>query len=59
MKRLIAFLKDEDGITTVEYAIAAGLVGAGVIGAFSLLGTNVGKVINALANAIAPIATAI
>ena len=59
MKRLVAFLAEEDGITTVEYAIAAGLVGAGVIGAFSLLGTNVGNVINALANAIAPIATAI
>ena len=32
--KLFAFIRDEEGLTTVEYAIAGGLVGAGVIGAF-------------------------
>ncbi len=39
------FLRDEDGLTTVEYAIAGGLVGAAVIVAFTTLGTKVGGVI--------------
>ena len=38
---LIAFWKDEDGLTTVEYAIAGALVGAAVIAAFTLLGETV------------------
>jgi pilus assembly protein Flp/PilA len=45
-KGLITFLRDEEGLTTVEYAIAGGLVGAGVIGAFMLLGDEVFRVIN-------------
>lgn len=45
---LIACWKDEAGLTTVEYAIAGGLVAAGVIGAFQLLGGGVFNVINFL-----------
>jgi len=58
-QHILAFLRDEEGLTTVEYAIAGGLIGAGVIAAFQLLGTNVGNVINAIAGAIGPIAGAI
>jgi pilus assembly protein Flp/PilA len=42
------FVSDEEGLTTVEYAIAGGLVGAGVIGAFNLLGGQVFRVITAI-----------
>ncbi len=42
------FLKDEEGLTTVEYAIAGGLISAGVIGAFTALGGKVSGVINAI-----------
>ena len=45
---LIALWKKEEGLTTVEYAIAGGLVAAGVIGAFTLLGSGVFKVIDYL-----------
>lgn len=45
---LIALWKSEQGLTTVEYAIAGGLVAAGVIGAFQLLGGGVFNVINFL-----------
>ncbi len=50
--KLLAFLREEEGLTTVEYAIAGGLVGAAVIAAFQLLGTNVGNMINWIANQI-------
>ena len=39
MKKLIAFLKDEDGLETVEYAIILGLIVAGTIGLIVSLGT--------------------
>jgi len=52
---LLAFLSDEEGLTTVEYAIAGGLVGAGVIGAFGLLGDEVFRVIDAIYQAISGI----
>ena len=42
---LIALWKEEEGLTTVEYAIAGGLVGAAVILAFTDLGQAVGGVI--------------
>jgi pilus assembly protein Flp/PilA len=54
-KALLAFLRDEEGLTTVEYAIAGGLVGAGVIGAFALLGDEVFRVIDAIYQAISGI----
>ena len=46
------FLKEEDGLTTVEYAIAGGLVGAAVITAFFLLGGAVGDVIDGIVNTL-------
>ena len=44
--KLMHFLRDEQGLTTVEYAIAGGLVGAAVILAFQALGIEVGRIIN-------------
>ena len=49
---LIAFWRDEKGLTTVEYAIAGGLVGAVAIGAFTNLGTQVGRVIGLIVTAL-------
>ena len=43
-----SFLREEEGLTTVEYAIAGGLVGLAVVGAFQALGTTVGGVITAI-----------
>jgi len=45
---LITVWKKEEGLTTVEYAIAGGLVAAGVIVAFEKLGTGVFRVIDYL-----------
>jgi pilus assembly protein Flp/PilA len=51
--KLLSFLRDEEGLTTVEYAIAGGLVGAAVILAFTNLGTQVGRIIGLIVTALA------
>ena len=51
-QHVMKFVKNEDGLTTVEYAIAGGLVGAAVIAAFGLLGGQVTRVITAIMNAL-------
>jgi pilus assembly protein Flp/PilA len=49
MKKLfLAFLRDEEGLTAVEYAIAGGLVGLAVVGAFTDLGEAIAARINAI-----------
>ena len=50
MNKIVAFIREEEGLTTVEYAIAGGLVGAAVITAFTDLGTAVGNVIRGIVN---------
>ena len=55
---VMKFVTNEDGLTTVEYAIAGAMVGAAVIAAFVLLGGNVRDVINAIAGVIGGITIA-
>ena len=45
-QHVMKFFKEESGLTTVEYAIAGGLVGAAVIAAFILLGDEVARIID-------------
>lgn len=49
---LIALVKEEEGLTTVEYAVAGALVAAAVVTAFTNLGDSVGDVITSLDTAI-------
>jgi len=44
-KRLKAFLRNEEGLTIVEYAVAAGLITAAVAASFVALGGAVDGVI--------------
>lgn len=55
-KHVMAFLRDEDGLTIVEYAVAAGLIAAAVVLAFTNLGQSVLAIINNLIAALAPAA---
>ena len=49
MKKLLkAFFRNEDGLTIVEYAVAAALITVGVAGAFTALGVTVQGVITAV-----------
>jgi Flp pilus assembly pilin Flp len=51
-KFLVSLLKDESGLTTVEYAVGAAVVVAGAVGAFAALGDQVKVVIDNLTTAI-------
>lgn len=52
-KFIVDFLKDEEGLTMVEYAIAGGLVAAVGAAVFTTLGTNVSTKISELATDVA------
>ena len=47
-KKVLAFLRSEDGLTIVEYAVAAGLIASLVVVAFTNLGTRILAIINGL-----------
>jgi pilus assembly protein Flp/PilA len=51
-KRLSAFLRDEEGLTMVEYAVAGALISAAAVTAFTDLGTAVVNKITAITTAI-------
>jgi pilus assembly protein Flp/PilA len=52
--KLRDFLKDENGLTTVEYAVGGSLISLAVVTAFTNLGAAVGDAINAITTAITP-----
>jgi pilus assembly protein Flp/PilA len=43
------FIREEEGLTVVEYAVAGGLISLAVIGAFTNLGATVTRIINQIA----------
>jgi pilus assembly protein Flp/PilA len=45
---VLKFIKDEDGLTMVEYAVAGGLITLGAVGAFTTLGTDIGTTVTRL-----------
>lgn len=47
-KALVALWQEEEGLTTVEYAVAGGLIAAAVVTAFTDLGAQVGRIIGVL-----------
>jgi pilus assembly protein Flp/PilA len=52
-EKLMQFLRDEEGLTTVEYAVAGALISVAVIGAFQALGLEVGRVIGIISGVFA------
>jgi len=51
-EQVMKFIRDEDGLTMVEYAIAGSLVGLACVLAFTNLGSAVGKAITKMINVI-------
>jgi pilus assembly protein Flp/PilA len=51
-KIIVAFLKDEEGLTMVEYAIAGALVSFAAVTAFTDLGSAIALRINGLVTAV-------
>ncbi|OHC29742.1 MAG: pilus assembly protein PilA [Pseudomonadales bacterium RIFCSPLOWO2_12_59_9] len=50
---VLKFVKDEDGLTVVEYAVAGGLIAAVTVAAFRALGITVTGVITGIDAALA------
>jgi len=40
MKKLIEFIKDEDGVTAIEYGLIAALIAIVIIGGVTLIGDS-------------------
>ncbi len=53
MKKLIAFFKDEEGATAVEYALMVALIAGVIIAAVTLLGTNANTTFSTVAGKVA------
>lgn len=51
-RAILNFLRDEEGLTTVEYAVAGALIAAAVVAAFTALGGQVETVIEGITTAI-------
>ena len=52
--RLEYFIKEDNGLTTVEYAVAGTLIALAVVAAFTQLGNAIGNSINRLENIVEP-----
>ncbi|ABK17178.1 Flp family type IVb pilin [Syntrophobacter fumaroxidans] len=49
MKKFIKFLKDEEGVTAIEYGLIAALIAVAIIVAVTSVGTNLTAVFNRVA----------
>jgi pilus assembly protein Flp/PilA len=52
MKRLMSFLRDEEGATAIEYGLIAALISVVIIIAVTLVGTNLTAVFARIAEAL-------
>ena len=48
-RRLTNFVKDESGVTAIEYALIAALIAVAAIAAFTLVGTNLSTTFSTIA----------
>ncbi len=46
MKKLLRFLKDEDGVTAIEYGLIAALIAIGIIAAVTAVGIKLQATFN-------------
>ncbi len=51
---IVKFVRDEEGLTTVEYAVAGALIVVGLVGAFTALGGQITATINTIIAAMTP-----
>jgi pilus assembly protein Flp/PilA len=50
--KMIAFVKDEDGATAIEYGLIAALVSVAAIGALTAMGNSLGTMFNTVSSAL-------
>ena len=51
-KKMIGFLKDEDGATAIEYGLIAALVSVAAIGALTVMGENLEAMFTTVSTAL-------
>ena len=52
MRTLMKLVKDESGVTAIEYALIAALIAIAAIAAFSLVGTNLSNTFSKVASCL-------
>ena len=52
MKKLMNLIKDEEGVTAIEYGLIAALIAVVIIGAVTVVGTNLSDKFNEVATAV-------
>ncbi len=52
MNRIVKFIRDESGVTAIEYGLIASLIAVVIIAAVTLVGTNLGETFNYIAGKI-------
>lgn len=57
MERLKRFLKDEDGVTAIEYGLIAALIAVAIIAAVGFIGTNLSNIFDYIAGKLEEIPT--
>ena len=55
-KLVLCFLKDNSGVTAIEYGLIASLIAVVIIAAVTATGTSVSNTFNTVATALAPAA---
>ncbi len=50
--KMIAFVRDEDGATAIEYGLIAALVSVAAIGALTAMGSSLGTMFNTVSSAL-------
>jgi pilus assembly protein Flp/PilA len=52
MTMIARFIQDEDGQALTEYGLILGLIAVVTVGALTMMGTNVNKMLSAIANTL-------
>ncbi len=52
LRKLVFFLKDEDGATAIEYGLIAALVSVAAIGALTAMGNSLSTMFNTVSTAL-------
>ncbi len=50
--KMIAFVRDEDGATAIEYGLIAALVSVAAIGALTAMGTSLSTMFNTVSSSL-------
>ena len=54
MRTFIRFLKEDEGVTAIEYGLIAGLIAVAIIAGATLAGTKLDALFTAIANKLVP-----